>query len=58
MQRESLLSLRAASLRLMILLKDKNFDHDKAERTRGSMQEAEDKKTKGSQVLKTPVTVK
>ena len=29
-------------------MKDKNFDHDKAERTRGSMQEAEDKKTKGS----------
>ena len=29
-------------------MKDPNFDHDKAERTRGSMQEAEDKKGKGS----------
>ena len=29
-------------------MKDKNFDHDKAERTRGSMQEADDKKGKGS----------
>jgi len=29
-------------------MKDPNFDHDKAERTRGSMQEAADKKGKGS----------
>jgi len=29
-------------------MKDPNFDHDKAERTRGSMQEAKDKKGKGS----------
>ena len=29
-------------------MKDPNFDHDKAERTRGSMQEATDKKGKGS----------
>ena len=29
-------------------MKDPNFDHDKAERTRGSMQKYEDKKGKGS----------